>query len=216
SRDWSSDVCSSDLRSNWLQRPLSENQLNYAAMDVIYLHKLYEKLSNELKGTEKEAWVNACNLELSEQFYKNQNPSQYFSKFKNSWRMTFQQQYILFNLSLWRENTAREKNKPRGHIVGDDALFELALKQPASQDELKKMVQLSPANRKYYGDTLVSLLNTLKKTLPEPSSTPWPAPNEPLPREAGEILNRLKFLAENTAEKLNMAPEMLVRKKDLQ
>jgi len=210
------DIPKDETRSDWLQRPLSESQLNYAAMDVIYLYKLYEKISSELKDTEKKVWVDDCNLELSQQFYKNQETEQYFTRFKNSWRLDSQQQEVLFYLSLWREKTARAKNKPRSHIVTDDALYELALKQPASQDALKSLVELSSNNRKNYGHDLVMLLMDLKNLPVDKISSHRQLPDEPLPREAGDILKQLKQLVDDTAERLNIAPEMLARKKDLQ
>jgi len=210
------DIPKDETRSNWLQRPLSESQLKYAALDVIYLYKLYEKISSELKNSEKSSWVDNCNLELSRQFHKNQEPEQYFSKIKNSWRLNRQQQYCLYHLSLWREKTARIKNKPRSHIVNDEALFELALKQPDSEDGLKKMTQLVHNSRKHHGNELLTVLGALKQTSTNESDKPWHTPDEPLPREAGEILNQLKKLADDMAERLNIAPEMLARKKDLQ
>lgn len=210
------DIPKDETRSDWLQRPLSENQLNYAALDVIYLHKLYEKLASELNNSEKSHWVDACNIELSRNFYKNQEPEQYFSRIKNSWRLNPQQQNILFYLSLWRENTARIKDKPRGHIMNDDAIFELALKQPESKDELKQLVQISPNARKYHGNDILMLISKLKNSPLEASDKIANGIDEPLPREAGNILKHLKQLADDVAEKLNMAPEMLARKKDLQ
>lgn len=210
------DIPKDETRSDWLLRPLSKNQLEYAAMDVIYLYQLYEKISAELENSEKLPWVDACNLDLSKQFYKNQEPSQYFSKIKNSWRLNRQQQHVLFHLCLWRENIARTKNKPRSHIIDDDSLFELALKQPASQEELKKLTQLSPNGRKYHGNELLNLLAAHINTHIDNTPPLWPIPDEPLPREAGDILKQLKQLADDIAERLNIAPEMLARKKDLQ
>jgi ribonuclease D len=210
------DIPKDETRSDWLQRPLSEAQLAYAALDVIYLYKLYEKISNELNNSEKALWVAACNRELTVQFYKNQEPAQYFSKIKNSWRLNPPQQQVLFHLSLWRENIARTKNKPRSRIVDDNALFELALKQPHSMEDLKKLSQLSPNSLKYHGNELLALLTTLAQAPTETTPAIRQMPDEPLPREAGEILKRLKTLTDDTAERLNVAPEMLARKKDLQ
>jgi ribonuclease D len=210
------DIPKDETRSDWLQRPLSKNQIEYAALDVIYLYKLYEKLSTELNNSEKSPWVDDCNNDLSRQFFKNQDPAQYASKMKNCWRLNDQQKYIIYHLILWRENKARRKNKPRSHIVSDDALFELALKQPVSVDGLRQMVQLSPQSRKHHGDELLTLLDSLRNKPAETGEIIWQVTDEPLPREAGEILQPLKQMVDDKAERLNVAPEMLARKKDLQ
>ena len=205
------DIPKDETRSDWLQRPLSANQMNYAALDVIYLYQLYQRFDKELQGSEKRQWISACHQELEKQFYQLQEPLHYFARIKNSWQLTPPQQSLLLELCLWREQKAREKNRPRSHIVADDILWELALKQPSSREALKKFQPLPPNALRHHGEELLELILQHKH-----SSRPAPLVEEPLPREAGGILKQLKALCEQAAERINVAPEMLARKKDLQ
>jgi len=208
------DIPKDETRSNWLQRPLTDSQLHYAALDVVYLYQLYGQLSNELLIHDKNDWVSACNAELSEQFRANQQADHYFSRLKNSWRLDPEQQKTLLQLVLWRENLARTKNKPRSHIVNDELLFELAIKKPTTLEQFRKLRELSPGIMKYHSQELLDLLNRVDSINQETGLISG-AIQEPLPRMTGEILKHLKSLTDQTAEQLNVAPEMLARKKDL-
>lgn len=202
------DIPKDETRSDWLQRPLSQTQLDYATLDVIYLYHLYEKFSLELRQQDKLSWAEACNEEMISQFRTNQDPTSYFSRFKNLWKLDPEQQQRLYRLSLWRENTARQRNKPRNHILRDEALLEISQRNPGSREDLAHLKTLPAAVLKYHARDLLAILAS-------PSAQALPASQGPLPKEVGPLLNQLQECAETTAQRLNIAPEMLLRKKDL-
>jgi len=182
------DPAKDESRSNWLQRPLSPAQVEYAALDVIYLYKVYLHLQQLLNNTDKKIWVEQSHQEMLENFHNNQNPEHYFHRFKSAWRLSADQQQMLFQLCLWREAEARRKNKPRNRVMRDEILF-----QHAQQQTLPK--------------GYAALTQNEKLSCPEPEA--------PLPKTAGDIIKQLKQHIEKTAERLNIAPEVLGRKKDL-
>lgn len=176
-----------ESRSNWLQRPLSQDQIQYAALDVIYLYRIYQNFSERLHNDEKRGWIEECHQELLANYHSNQNPEHYFTRFKNAWRLSEDQQVSLFKLCIWREQEARQRNRPRNRVSSDEVLFEHVLR------------------------------NTLPKGYSERQQEmpPHPKPEIPLPRETGELLKQLKAQVDSAARQANIAPEMLGRKKDL-
>lgn len=177
-----------ESRSNWLQRPLRPEQIDYAARDVIYLYELYTRLNRELQQNDKQTWFDACSQEILEQYRFNQKPEHYFQRIKNSWRLDEQQQALLFQACYWREAEARRRNKPRGRIIKDDVLFECARQE-----------KYPPG---YY-------------PVPDMPATPLTLVEKPLPKEAGELVSSIKNVVEELAERYNLASEMLARKKDV-
>ena len=176
-----------ESRSNWLQRPLSQDQIEYAALDVIYLYRIYLNFYQQLAGNEKREWVEQCHQELLANYHHNQNPEHYFKRFKNAWRLSRDQQASLYQLCIWREQEARRRNKPRNRILQEEALFE--------------HVQKNTLPKGY------SLSANIPTTIPEPEI--------PLPREMGDLLKKLKRDVEIKSAQLNIAQEVLGRKKDL-
>lgn len=176
-----------ESRSNWLQRPLSADQIEYAALDVIYLYKVYLHFQQQLADSEKRQWIIQSHQEMLDNYRSNQQPEHYFQRIKNAWRLPDDQQYSLFQFCLWREQEARRRNKPRNRISPDDSLFEHAQH------------------------------NTLPRGYSEPlqKAATHPKPDMPLPRETGELLKQLKSCVDKTAGQFNIAPEVLGRKKDL-
>ncbi len=202
------DLPKEESRSDWLQRPLTDKQLTYACLDVIHLYEVFEHLTAHSSYADKQEWIEQCNRELINNYRKTQDPEQYFFRIKNGWRLNPSQQIKLQELSLWREQEARRRNKPRNHIVRDNALWGIAAKQPANKQDLQTIEDLSPNTIKRYGETLIDLLDQPLHREPE-----FLLP-KPLPKEIGILVKKLKAFANNKAEQLNIATEMLIRKKD--
>lgn len=182
------DLPKDESRSNWLQRPLRPEQVDYAARDVIYLFELYTQLNKELARTNKKEWFKASMNDILEQYAFNQKPEHYFQRIKNSWRLNDAQRQILFESCYWREAEARRRNKPRGRIIKDEQLFEYA-----------RQGKYPPGYYDIEG---------------RPDQLP-PLADKPLPKEAGELMSRIKGAVDDLAERHNLASEMLARKKDV-
>lgn len=182
------DLPKDESRSNWLQRPLRPEQIDYAARDVIYLYELYQRLDKELVTNDKQEWFKNCMDDMLEQYAFNQKPEHYYQRIKNSWRLNDTQRQLLFESCYWREAEARRRNKPRGRIVKDEQLFDYA-----------RQGKYPPG---YYD------VGGRPEQLP-------PQADKPLPKEAGELMNRIKMAVDDLAERYNLASEMLARKKDI-
>jgi len=199
-----------ESRSDWLQRPLSPQQLEYATLDVVFLFKLYEKFSRELQGKPKQEWLQKCCEEQLQLYSDNQNPENYFQRFRNAWRLSGIQQELLYTLSLWREEKAKQKNKPRNHIIRDKSLYGIAMRQPQNLAGFKNIEELHPRAVDRYGKELLTVIQQHEEHNGKQCTHSIP---RPLPKVVSSLQKRLKQTVQNQAEQHNIAPEMLVRKK---
>ncbi len=125
------EIDKSATRTNWLKRPLSEKQLLYATEDVRYLRAIRVILLARITTPEVRRWL-AQELSALDnpQTYNFFNPQLRYKKIRGAGRLNNNELALLKKLCIWRENLARQKNRPRGHILQDRILLEMAKKQP--------------------------------------------------------------------------------------
>ncbi|TAK29544.1 MAG: ribonuclease D [Chloroflexota bacterium] len=117
----------SATRTNWLQRPLSDRQTAYALDDVRYLPAAREKLLARVRDRGREAWM-AEELALYDDpgLYAERDPRRQFERVKGRAKLPSRQLAVLRELAAWREDEARQRDLPRGHVVPDQVLLDLA------------------------------------------------------------------------------------------
>ena len=114
--------------SNWNTRPLSEEQLLYAANDVVYLHALKDHLLDRIKALGREDWLwEECRL--LEQIEQKSQADRY-QKLRGAERLTYFELFILKQLYYFREELAQDLDKPAGSVIPNEVLINLAV-QPA-------------------------------------------------------------------------------------
>ena len=104
------DIPKDETQSDWLKRPLSPAQAEYAALDVTYLHPIGVQLQERASGLNRIDWI----LEDSARMRPGGKPP--ITKFKNAYRLPPRQQRMLAALVEWREAEARERDRPRSWI----------------------------------------------------------------------------------------------------
>ncbi|TPE45009.1 ribonuclease D [Pontibacter mangrovi] len=122
--EFSIDIDKSQQSSNWNKRPLTEAQLYYAAVDVVYLHRVKEKLVNEVERLGRLHWLQEENQLLEKLTYS--EPENPHLRLRNANRLNFYQQYILKELYIFREQMGQQFNKPSSFIISNESLVELA------------------------------------------------------------------------------------------
>ncbi len=200
-------------RSDWLQRPLAAAQLNYAAEDVAYLPALFDELNTRLRGSDKLGWVEAECAGLAEEAISAVDPEQAYKRISRAWQLPAKNLFALQRLAQWREYTAIERNRPRNWVLKDRQLWSLAEKLPAQAAELSAVGELSAAQKRRYGETLLELIESVLNA--DTSAYPQ-AIAEPPGKSYAEIGKQLRALVLACADELQVAPEMLARKKDLE
>ncbi|MES2734036.1 MAG: ribonuclease D [Bacteroidota bacterium] len=119
--------------SNWNTRPLTPEQLLYAAADVIYLHDLKDRLLVELQQLQRLHWLEE-ECRLLELIENRDNPDPHM-KLRETNRLTAYQQFVLKALFSFRDELGRQFNKPSAFIIPNDTLVALAVKPVTNLDE---------------------------------------------------------------------------------
>ncbi|MBN8430638.1 ribonuclease D [Microbulbifer salipaludis] len=200
----------SETRSDWLQRPLSESQKNYAALDVAWLPLVYAMLLKTLREQERLAWLQEDCSAVVDAAKTPEPPELYYRKVKGAWRLQPAQLAVLQDLCAWREREARARNMPRNHLLKENVCMSLAQAMPKYLATLSQPGLEGKTLRKY-GDTLLQIIAQAgaRSDLP-------PRLQQPLNREQGEVLKLLRKKVVALAEAAGLPPEILVRKKELE
>ncbi len=202
----------SETRSDWLQRPLTQSQLGYAAMDVLQLLPLYEKLRQQLESINRLDWLLEEGNRLATNSMAESSPEEAWRQVKLAWRLRPQQLSILKSLCNWREREARKKDIPRNQLIPSAALWELARYQPKTTQGLSRAQKMTPAIIRRHGKQILMLI---EHGLNQPRET-WPETLPlPLPKDAKPWVEAANSLLEQRAEELNVSREILISRADL-
>jgi ribonuclease D len=205
------DIPKDESRSDWLARPLSEGQIAYAALDVKYLPPLVPSLCKDgLQSRGLMSYFESdCRL-LLDDIGSSIAPALLYREASNAWRLRPQELAVLQDVLVWREQQARSRDLPRGFLVKNGSLFELARKQPATLQALSAIEDVTPKILRKEGESILAVIRAAKAREPET----WPAPlPTPLPREARDLYDDLRKAATTVADRIGMPIEVLLRKK---
>ena len=201
--------------TDWSRRPLDKRQIDYAIADVTHLAKIFPRLLERLKKTGRGGW-------LDEEMERLADPSSFAFPPEDAWkrlRLPSRNPAVLGRLkalAAWRETEARTKNIPRGRIIKDDTLVELAAHPPKTQDDLAKVRGLSAGWKT--NDIGARLMDALKDVRPlEAEDLPTREPRRPgLTKDAALVSDLLKLLLKIRAKEAGVAPRLIARSDDLE
>lgn len=203
------EVSKEEKRSDWLKRPLSQEQEQYAASDVMYLIELYHYFARHLTK-EKIAWLFEDTLCLAGHYAEQPDFQSLYKSSRQAWRLSQQQLAVLRALYAWREEEAIAKNLARGRVLKDNSLFMMAKCMPTTLASLAKIPELHPRVLRKEGEKLLSVIAKAAKTQPET----WPKKLEKnISINSGQFAKALKQRVYEQAEILEICPELLWRKK---
>ncbi len=201
-----------ETRSDWLQRPLSATQVSYAAEDVLHLAEVYLQLQAQLSA-DKYRWVLEDGAELVANQGRELDPELAYREAKLAWKLSPQQLAVLKVLCAWREREARARNQPRNRIIREHSLWPLARTQPDNLVALARIEDMHPKTVRQDGELILQMI---KQAATSPAAD-WPAALPvPLPLEASSLLKKLRAIGQREGERLNIAPELMLRKKTLE
>jgi ribonuclease D len=194
-------------RSDWLQRPLSDDQLHYAVADVVHLVAIYEQLQQLLHDKQRWSWFQEDMLKRSA--YQEPQPQLYYLQVKRAWQLNLEQLTTLQRLCEWRERTARKLDTPRNRVIWDEHLFAFAQVHTLNESTLARFLPAAVVRR--YGSSLIQAH--------QQGNAPQVAIqllDRPLSPSQGARLKALRDVARDAAQSFAMAPELLARKKDVE
>ena len=141
------------------------------------------------------------------------NSSAYYKKVKSAWKLDREQLCVLKAVTQWRENEARSRDIPRGRVIKDRSCFDIALKRPQNLQALSHIDEMHPKSVRRDGQAILDIIAHCLNV--DESQLPQRLPR-PLPPAAGTTMKRLKAFVKRRAEQLDVASEMLVRKRDFE
>jgi ribonuclease D len=208
------DLDKSSRFTDWSRRPLSEKQLVYALGDVTHLRDIYIHLKTELEATHRESWLDEEMAELTA-------PSTYESHPENAWqrlKMRVKNRKalaVLIELAAWRERLAQAQDVPRGRILRDEALYDIANQQPASVDKLSELRTLSDGFAR--SQRAREIVDAVQRGLGrDPTTLPSLPRGQPLSAEASATMELLKVLLKASAARHRVAPRLIADSDDLE
>tara|TARA_B110000858_G_scaffold195960_1_gene253581 strand:- start:32575 stop:33723 length:1149 start_codon:yes stop_codon:yes gene_type:complete len=215
------EVAKDETRSDWIKRPLSDKQIHYAAADVRYLLQVREILSDMVEQKGMMDWLRAeCGQQLviARRLEEESQWESYYTGVSNAWRLDTQGLQALQQLCVWREQKARERNKPRSWIVKDNELLILCavVSGPIKAGEftLDVVSDAEGVDSRFLLRNASELYQLLSDSANRSAVDPTLL-NKPLNAALRNKLKSSKQVANTKAEELGMAPELLGRKKFL-
>jgi len=201
--------------TNWSARPLSDDQIAYALEDVEFLLSIHTHLQNRLSSLGRSEWVSEEFARLETAIgEKGREPQERYQRIRGWDTLKPKGAAVLRELAVWREAEARRRNVPRGRVMRDEVLLQLARHPPKSVNDLRGLrgVHSSDVDR-HGGHILTSITSAL--ALPTSAWPEVPSERKPDPESTG-IVELLQAVLKARAAEQGIAPTMLATSADLQ
>ncbi|MCB9978269.1 MAG: ribonuclease D [Rhodospirillales bacterium] len=200
--------------TDWAHRPLTDRQVSYALADVEHLVKVYEYLSADITRRGRASWTQEEDAVLC-------NPRTYDPTPEALWkRIRIRTDKpavlaILRELAVWREDEARRRDIPRGHVLKDETLGEIALNAPKTIKDLERVRGLSPDRaRGRMGEQIMDCI-ARARTMP-PAQWPSPPERSTFPAHLGPVLEMLKMLLRIRCSEHGVVPRLVATQEDME
>ena len=201
--------------TDWSRRPLDKRQIDYAIGDVTHLSTIFPMMLEKLVSTGRGGW-------LDDEMERLANAANYHNEPDNAWKrikVQSRKPEVLGRLKAmgaWREREAQRKNIPRGRIMKDETLADIAAHPPRHQSELPKVRGLSPAWKdNEIGARLIAVIAEAE-----------PLPRDLMPERNGNgtgggkegalVADLLKLLLKIRSREINVAARLITRSDELE
>lgn len=208
------DLDKAHSRTDWTQRPLSTEQLEYAADDVRYLRSLYHQMSAQLDELKRRSWLDDDFSALSDPQTYTADPEAIWRKIRGAGKLKASQLVILQQLAAWREQRAVERNRPRRWILKDEVMLDLARFTPDSKNKLSQIRGLEPRDIERNGNAILEAI-AVAKTIPEAD---WPVLIKPVPltNQQEALMDALMALLRKYCDEQSITPVAVATRKDIE
>ncbi len=200
--------------SDWAARPLSAAQITYAAADVTHLRGVYEKLSARLEKEGRLEWVAQEMAVLADPATYQPNPESMWERLRprtSNRRMLA----VLRAIAAWREREAQKSNIPRGRMLKDEALLEIAATAPDSVDALARMRGVTRGFAE--GRMGAGLIAAIAEARALPDDQLPAVPNQrDGPKPSPALMSLLKVLLAAKCEQHHVAPKLVASSEDIE
>ncbi|CCE95371.1 ribonuclease D [Sinorhizobium fredii] len=199
--------------TDWSRRPLSDKQLEYALADVTHLRDIYHYLKAELEREGRSSWLAEEMAILESRETYDLHPENAWQRLKMRVRKPIELA-VLQKIAAWREREARARNVPRGRIIKDDAIYEIAQQQPKDAEALGRLRTIPKGwERSSAGAAIVEAV-TEALAIPKTDLPRLPRQNH-TPEGAAAAGEMLKVLLKLISEKEGVAAKIIASSDDL-
>lgn len=201
--------------TDWARRPLEERQITYAIADVTHLAEIFPRMLDKLRKTGRGEW-------LDQEMERLADPANYANDPDNAWkrvRIAGRKPDVLGRLKAlarWREMEARGKNLPRGRIVKDETLADLASHPPKKQSDLARIRGLSAT---WAGNDIGARLMAALADAKPMTNAEMPPRDDRKPglgKDGALVADLLKLLLKIRSRDIDVASRLLARSEDLE
>ncbi|KQT82357.1 ribonuclease D [Methylobacterium sp. Leaf465] len=199
--------------TDWSRRPLSDAQLSYALSDVTHLVKVYEVLAGQLLSTDRGEW-------LDEEMSVLTSPETYRADPASAWRRLAgrmrkpREIAVLMEVAAWREREAQSRNVPRGRILKDEAVIDVATSAPRSVEALGRLRSIPAGFER--SRTGTDILAAVERGFARDLSDIAPPERTRSRGGNGALVELLKVLLKAVCETEGVAPKIIATVDDLE
>jgi ribonuclease D len=196
-----------ETRSDWMRRPLSEKQLAYAADDVVHLDALGDALIEKLEVLGRRDWIAQEGRRTLQAAFSANESANLHHDYRGAWKLDADAQRRLDAVLRWREQVARDTDRPKPWVIDNQVAYDLAAKPPTQASDLQRALQ---AQRAFPRSKAGELLDLLRDPPDHPDFETAP---QPFSRDEESALERLKAGIEAEAAALAIEPALLAPRK---
>ncbi len=200
--------------TDWSRRPLTDRQIRYALADVVHLRTVYEKLQQRLASNGRASWFAEEMAELSNSAIYRSDPGEAWRRFRIRGRVDPRFFSVLREVAAWRETAARQRNLPRGRIMRDEAVLEIASHIPKTVETLARTRSLGKGVAE--GKLGNEIIEAIGRGLADTAALDLPtSPKIDAPPGAGPLVELLRVLLKQRCEEHQVAQKLLASADDL-
>jgi ribonuclease D len=199
-------------RTDWSKRPLSAEQLDYAADDVLHLGEIARRLREKLRELGREHWVVEDCAALEQAKLYEPDPAQAWERLRGLQQLPPRPRARAKAIAVWREQVARDRDLPRAWILPDAAIFDVAHANPTSARALRAVRSLPANANDGFAASLLEVLAAESRS--EPSDASPEVEQRPTPEQKALVL-RLSAIVDARAAELGVSAEVLAPRGEL-
>ncbi len=203
----------SESRTDWIKRPLTQKQLNYASADVEHLFAIYPKLLAEIEQAGRFDYAKQETALLIERKFTPIDENQLYRQIKLAWRLNTKQLNALQHLAKWRYQQAKKRDLPLGFVVKEHTLMAVAQHNPQSLAAMNKLDGAEVLDIRHKGKAMLAIL----KQASQDNEIDYPNKIQRLDEYPGykQIFKNVKTFLLTVSEKHNLMIENLASKKQI-
>jgi ribonuclease D len=200
--------------TDWSHRPLTERQIKYALEDVVHLRTVYETMQQRLANNGRASWFAEEMAALADAALYRSEPTEAWHRFRLRGRADSRFLAVLRALAAWREAAAQQRDLPRGRILRDEALIEIASHAPQRVEALARTRGLAKGVAE--GRLGKEILDAVAAGLADPDPPPAVPQKAQNPPGLGPLIELLRVLLKQRCEDFEVAQKLVASADDLE